>query len=75
MQRALLDWYQEKRRELPWRGESDPYRILLSEVLLQQTRVNQAIPYYRRFLEAFPDVRALAAADEETVLKLWQGLG
>ncbi|MBI5811206.1 MAG: hypothetical protein HZB27_00815 [Meiothermus silvanus] len=75
MQRALLDWYQEKRRELPWRGESDPYRILLSEVLLQQTRVNQAIPYYRRFLERFPTLAALAKAPLEEVLRVWQGAG
>ena len=73
--RALLAWYDAERRALPWRGTRDPYRILLSEVLLQQTRVAQALPYYRRFLERFPTVGALAAAGEEEVLRIWQGAG
>ncbi|MCL6547518.1 MAG: hypothetical protein K6T30_01250 [Alicyclobacillus sp.] len=68
-------WYRANRRHLPWRDTRDPYRIWVSETMLQQTRVETVIPYYHRFLEAFPDVGALAAADEETVLKLWQGLG
>ncbi len=75
LRRALLAWYDAERRELPWRGTRDPYRILLSEVLLQQTRVAQALPYYRRFLERFPTVGALAAAGEEEVLRIWQGAG
>ena len=69
------EWYTLNRRALPWRGTEDPYRIWLSEVILQQTRVNQGLPYYERFLERFPDIGALAKAPERTVLRLWQGLG
>ncbi len=75
LQKALLGWYSQHKRDLPWRGETDPYRILLSEVLLQQTRVDQAIPYYRRFLAEFPTLEALGQADLEAVLEVWQGLG
>lgn len=75
LQGALLEWYAQHKRALPWRGQADPYRILLSEVLLQQTRVDQAIPYYHRFLAAFPTLGALAGADLEAVLKVWQGAG
>ena len=71
----LLDWYRHNRRELPWRNTGDPYKIWLSELMLQQTRVEQGLGYYLRFLESFPDVHALAAATEDEVLKLWQGLG
>ena len=71
----LLHWYDQNKRELPWRSSRDPYRIWLSEVLMQQTRIEQGTPYYLRFLEAFPDVHALANAKEEEVMKLWQGLG
>ena len=71
----LLDWYDRNRRELPWRTETDPYRIWVSEVMLQQTRVEAVIPYYRRFLQRFPDMRALAAAEPEELLSVWQGLG
>ncbi|MGC8875716.1 A/G-specific adenine glycosylase MutY [Thermus sp.] len=74
-QKALLAWYRENARPLPWRGEKDPYRVLVSEVLLQQTRVEQAIPYYRRFLERFPTLKALGEAPLEEVLKAWQGAG
>ena len=73
--KALLAWYRENARPLPWRGEKDPYRVLVSEVLLQQTRVEQALPYYRRFLERFPTLKALAAASLEEVLRVWQGAG
>ena len=72
---SLLLWYLENQRELPWRQTRDPYCIWLSEIMLQQTRVAQATPYYLRFLEAFPTVVDLAEASEEQVLKLWQGLG
>ncbi len=72
---TLLQWFDTHKRDLPWRGETDPYRIWVSEIILQQTRVAQGIDYYRRFLEAFPDVAALARADEAAVLKVWQGLG
>jgi len=73
--RPLARWYRRHARELPWRGISDPYAIWLSEVMLQQTRVSTAIPYYRRFLERFPTVRDIAAAAEEEVLAEWAGLG
>src|SRR5213595_4027384 len=63
------------RKGLPWQDTRDPYRIWLSEVMLQQTQVAAAIPYYRRFVSRFPDVQALAAADEDEVLRLWSGLG
>lgn len=71
----LIRWYNANGRDLPWRKTRDPYHIWLSEVILQQTRVDQGLPYYLRFTESFPDVVRLAKAKEETVLKLWQGLG
>ena len=73
--RQLLGWFHQFQRDLPWRRTRDPYRIWLSEIMLQQTRVAAAIPYYERFLQRFPDVRALAAAPQEEVLRLWSGLG
>ncbi len=72
---TLLAWYDENKRSLPWRNSRNPYEIWLSEVILQQTRVEQGLPYYERFLKNFPTVFDLAKADEDTVLKLWQGLG
>lgn len=71
----LLAWYDHSARSLPWRGEREPYRIWLSEVMLQQTQAETVKGYYARFLAAYPDVAALAAADEQAVLKLWEGLG
>ena len=71
----LLNWFTENKRDLLWRHTSDPYKIWVSEIMLQQTRVEAVIPYYHRFLEALPDVSALAEAEEETLLKLWEGLG
>src|ERR1051325_5607676 len=72
----LLTWNAENNdRIMPWKGEKDPYRIWLSEIILQQTRVEQGLAYYNRFIAAFPDVNALASAPEETVFKLWEGLG
>lgn len=71
----LAKWYEINKRPLPWRETSDPYRIWLSEVILQQTRVAQGLPYYLRFTERFPTVDDLAAATEQEVLRLWQGLG
>lgn len=71
----LLRWYGRHRRDLPWRQTTDPYRIWLSEVILQQTRVAQGMPYYEQFVEIFPTVQDLAAAEEREVLRLWQGLG
>ncbi len=73
--RQLLDWFRQFQRDLPWRRTKDPYRIWISEIMLQQTRVATVIPYYERFLARFPDVRALAVAPEEDVLRLWSGLG
>lgn len=71
----LLAWYRENARDLPWRRTQDPYRIWVSEIMLQQTRVAAVLGYYARFLEAFPTVEALAAAPEERLMKLWEGLG
>ena len=73
--RIILEWYELNKRLLPWRSTNEPYRIWLSEIMLQQTRVAQGIPYYLKFVEVFPQVQDLAAAPEEQVLKLWQGLG
>lgn len=71
----LLRWYDRERRDLPWRTEKDPYRIWVSEVMLQQTRVETVVPYYDQFLRRFPDMPALSAASEEDLLAAWQGLG
>ncbi|MDR0799484.1 MAG: A/G-specific adenine glycosylase [Dysgonamonadaceae bacterium] len=73
--KKLIEWYMINRRELPWRSTQDPYRIWISEVILQQTRVVQGLNYYLRFMERFPNVQSLADADEQEVLKYWQGLG
>ena len=71
----LLAWAIDQHRPMPWKGEQDPYRIWLSEIILQQTRVEQGWPYYMRFVEAYPTVHHLAGAPEDAVLKLWEGLG
>jgi A/G-specific adenine glycosylase len=71
----LVQWYLENKRDLPWRNTTNAYIIWLSEIILQQTRVEQGLPYFNRFLERYPDVSSFAAADEDEVLKLWQGLG
>ena len=71
----LVAWYREHRRDLPWREHPDAYRVWVSEIMLQQTRVEAVKPYYDRFLEAFPDVEALAAAEEDKLMKMWEGLG
>ena len=73
--KSLVNWYKEHRRDLPWRRSSDPYIIWISEIILQQTRVAQGLDYFNRFIARFPDVRALAAASEDEVLRYWQGLG
>ncbi|MDD6174582.1 MAG: A/G-specific adenine glycosylase [Firmicutes bacterium] len=73
--RLLLQWYDRSKRELPWRMNHDPYRVWVSEIMLQQTRVEAVIPYYERFLRRFPDVFALAEAPEEDAVKAWEGLG
>ncbi len=71
----LLDWYRTHRKPLPWRENKDPYRIWLSEIMLQQTRIEAVIPYYHRFLAEAPTVEALAALSDERLMKLWEGLG
>ncbi len=71
----LLDWYYRHKRNLEFRDSGDPYKIWVSEIMLQQTRVDQMLPYYRRFIEAFPTVKDLASADQQEVLRLWEGLG
>ena len=79
--KRLLRWYDRFRRDLPWRlgadtpGPLNPYHVLVSETMLQQTQVVTVIPYYQRFLSRFPTIKDLAAADEQDVLRLWQGLG
>ena len=69
----LIFWYLQNKRDLPWRNSKNPYFIWLSEIMLQQTRVAQGLPYYLKFIEAFPTVFDLANADETLVLKMWQG--
>ncbi|MCY8948244.1 A/G-specific adenine glycosylase [Bacillus atrophaeus] len=71
----LITWFEREQRILPWREDQDPYKVWVSEVMLQQTRVETVIPYFLRFVEQFPNVEALAEADEEKVLKAWEGLG
>ena len=71
----LIEWYKINKRELPWRNTINPYFIWISEIILQQTKVEQGIPYYNKFIKHFPTVQKLASADQELVLKLWQGLG
>lgn len=75
IQKLLLDWYQNHKRNLPWRHTRDPYKIWVSEIILQQTRIDQGLAYYLRFLQKFPDIQSLANADEEDVLSVWKGLG
>jgi A/G-specific adenine glycosylase len=73
--KQLLGWFRQFQRDLPWRRSKDPYRVWISEIMLQQTRVAAVIPYYEKFLARFPDAQALAEAPEEEVLRLWSGLG
>lgn len=72
---VLLYWYDRNQRILPWRESRDPYRIWVSEIMLQQTRVEAVKPYYERFIETLPDIESLANAEEEVLMNLWQGLG
>ena len=74
-QEKLLAWYDKEKRDLPWRHSNNPYHIWVSEIMLQQTRVDTVIPYYYRFLETFPTIKSLANAQEEELLKVWEGLG
>ncbi|MEQ1585455.1 MAG: A/G-specific adenine glycosylase [Cyclobacteriaceae bacterium] len=73
--KKIISWYEENKRALPWRESRDPYKIWLSEIILQQTRIAQGLPYYLKFVENFPDVKSLAQAPQDKVLRLWQGLG
>src|SRR5438270_795961 len=73
--KQLLGWFREHQRDLPWRRTKDPYRIWLSEIMLQQTRVAAVLPYYERFVQRFPDIQTLATAPQEEVLRFWSGLG
>src|SRR4249919_1496496 len=75
MRRRLLNWYRQNRRDLPWRRSRDPYAIWISETMLQQTQVKTVLPYYARFMTAFPTVQSLARAPLHRVLRLWSGLG
>ncbi|MED3651363.1 A/G-specific adenine glycosylase [Heyndrickxia sporothermodurans] len=74
-QNDLLHWFTNEQRDLPWRKDQDPYKVWVSEIMLQQTRVDTVIPYFNRFIENFPTIKKLAEADEESVLKAWEGLG
>ena len=65
----------ENTREMPWKGEKDPYKIWISEIILQQTRVQQGLAYYNRFIKAWPDIKSLASTPEQEVYKLWEGIG
>jgi len=71
----LISWYRINKRDLPWRNTKDPYKIWLSEIILQQTKIAQGLPYYNRFIKKYPNVQVLAGASEKEVLKLWEGLG
>ncbi len=73
--RSLLEWYEEEKRTLPWRSDPDPYKVWISEIMLQQTQVRTVLPYYERFIARFPNVQSLAAASEDEVLGAWAGLG
>ena len=73
--RRMLRWFDAHARDLPWRRTSDPYRVWISEIMLQQTQVATVIPYYDRFIKRFPTAKVLAAASEEEVLRHWEGLG
>ncbi len=74
-QKDLIQWYLEEKRDLPWRKDKDPYKVWVSEVMLQQTRVDTVIPYFNRFMEKYPTLESLAAAEEQELLKIWEGLG
>ncbi|WP_456276725.1 A/G-specific adenine glycosylase [Bacillus sp. AK128] len=74
-QADLITWFEREQRDLPWRKDQDPYKVWVSEIMLQQTRVDTVIPYFHNFIEQFPTIEALAKADEEKVLKAWEGLG
>ena len=73
--KKLITWYHQNKRDLPWRNTTDPYQIWMSEIILQQTRVDQGLSYFNKFIENYPDINSIAQASEKDVLNLWQGLG
>ena len=75
LSQVIVPWYQKEKRDLPWRHTKDPYHIWVSEIMLQQTRVEAVKRYYARFMEELPNVKALAEVEEDKLLKLWEGLG
>ena len=75
MQIELINWYHKNKRDLPWRNTLDPYKIWVSEIILQQTQIATGTTYYHRFTQAFPSIKSLSLADEIEILKIWQGLG
>ncbi|MGM0650660.1 MAG: A/G-specific adenine glycosylase, partial [Bacteroidota bacterium] len=75
LSRVLIDWYRVNCRDLPWRKTCDPYKIWLSEIILQQTQVKTGLAYYKRIVDKYPDVQSLAASEKDVFMKLWQGLG
>ena len=75
LQNALLDWFHQNARPLPWRKKYEPYEVWVSEIMLQQTQVETALPYFDRWMKTFPTIGSLAKSDEKKVLKAWQGLG
>ncbi|MEC8478373.1 MAG: A/G-specific adenine glycosylase, partial [SAR324 cluster bacterium] len=75
LQQSLLKWFKEHQRKLPWRENYKPYQVWISEIMLQQTQVKTMLPFYRRWMEALPGIREVAEADEELLIKLWEGLG
>ncbi len=75
MKNELVTWYAKNKRDLPWRHTNDPYKIWVSEIILQQTRINQGIDYYKKFIKRFPNIKTLANAEINNILKIWQGLG
>ena len=74
-QRTILDWYKDNKRNLPWRNTKNPYRIMVSEIMLQQTQVSRVLPKYKEFLQAFPDIKTLAECKDSDLLAIWSGLG
>ena len=74
-QKILMDWYDDQAHDFPWRRTKDPYKIWISEIMLQQTQVSTVIPYFEQFINKFPTIKDLASAPEEEVLKSWEGLG
>src|SRR5699024_3301114 len=74
-QKKLIEWFQDNKRDLPWRHDQDPYKVWVSEIMLQQTQVDTVIPYFQRFIAKYPSLYDLAYADEQEVLKMWEGLG